>query len=245
MDTLEKMASCGNQPLPKDKKIVKTVLKRTDAVIDTFTWAKVFKAKSNFIMDYKTGNPTVLNPDNLKEVIRVIEVPRAIDSYRALDVYRNSTSKENREKYTSALQNFNKQKTEKSELLISRAEELQKAYIDLAQAIGNYRISPSAEAAKQVALAQRLLFAKEAEIAPKGPKAEACEIGESCERIVKEFEYPLAPSGDVAAPPVNIYMKYDSMADKREVAVAALIVPAGEEAVAEEAEAVEGAEILT
>ena len=219
------MASCGNQPLPKDKKIVKTVLKRTDAVIDTFTWAKVFKTKSNFIMDYNTGNPIVLNPDNLKEVIRVIEVPRAIDSYRALDIYRNSATKENREKYNSALQNFNKQRTEKSELTIARAEELQKAFVDLAQAIGNYDISPSAEAAKQVALAQKLLLAKETEVAPKGPKGDGCEVGDPCERIVKAFEYPLPPSGDLPAPPVNIYVKYEMMGDKREMALASLTAP--------------------
>jgi hypothetical protein len=234
------MASCGNQPLPKDKKIVKTVLKRTDAVIDTFTWAKVFKTKSNFIMDYNTGNPVVLNPDNLKEVIRVIEVPRAIDSYRALDIYRNSAKKENREKYNSALQNFNKQRTEKSELIIARTEELQKAFVDLAQAIGNYDISPSAEAAKQVALAQRLLLAKEAEVAPKGPKGEACEVGESCERIVKAFEYPIPPSGDLPTPPVNTYIKYEMMGDKREVGLTALTAPPPTEE--QEQEGLEGAD---
>ena len=235
------MASCGTQEPPKPKKIVYGVLKKTDSVVDIFTWGKASKkgVNQNITMDYKTGNPIVLNPDNLKEVIRVIEVPRAIDSYRALDVYRNSVTKENREKYNSALQNFNKQRTEKSELAMARAEELQKAFLDLAQAIGNYDISPSAEAAKQVAVAQKLLLAKETEVAPKGPKGEACELGESCERIVKAFEYPLPPSGDLPAPPVNIYVKYEMMGDKREVALASLLAPAAEE----EQEGIEGTEV--
>jgi hypothetical protein len=224
------MASCGTQPIPKPKKIVYGVTNKTDSVVDIFTWGKASKkgVNQNIAMDYKTGNPIVLNPDNLKEVIRVIEVPRAIDSYRALDVYRNSAKKENREKYASALQNFNKQRTEKSELDLSRAEELQRAYVDLAQAIGNYDISPSAEAAKQVALAQKLLLAKEAQVAPKGPKGEACEVGESCERIVKAFEYPIPPSGDLPPPPVSIYVKYEMMGDKREVGLGALTAPPAE-----------------
>ena len=234
------MASCGTQEPPKPKKIVYGVLKKTDSVVDIFTWGKASKkgVNQNIAMDYKTGNPIVLNPDNLKEVIRVIEVPRAIDSYRALDVYRNSVTKENREKYNSALQNFNKQRTEKSELTIARAEELQKAFLDLAQAIGNYDISPSAEAAKQVAVAQKLLLAKETEVAPKGPKGEACELGESCERIVKVFEYPIPPSGDLPPPPVNIYVKYEMMGDKREVGLASLTAPP-----AEEQEGIEGTEV--
>ena len=236
------MASCGTLDPPKPKKIVYGVIKKTDAIVDIFTWGKASKkgVNQNIAMDYKTGNPIVLNPDNLKEVIRVIEVPRAIDTYRALDVYRNSATKENREKYNSALQNFNKQRTEKSELTIARAEELQKAFVDLAQAIGNYDISPSAEAAKQVALAQKLLLAKESEVAPKGPKGEACELGESCERIVKAFEYPLPPSGDLPAPPVNIYVKYEMMGDKREVALASLLAPAAEE---KQEEGIEGTEV--
>jgi hypothetical protein len=221
------MASCGTLDPPPPKKIVYGLITKTDSVIDIFTWGKASKkgVKRNITMDYKTGNPIVLNPDNLKEVIRVIEVPRAIDSYRALDIYRNSATKENREKYNSALQNFNKQRTEKSELTIARTEELQKAFVDLAQAIGNYDISPSAEAAKQVALAQKLLLAKETEVAPKGPKGEACELGESCERIVKAFEYPIPPSGDLPPPPLNIYVKYEMMGDKREVGLAALTAP--------------------
>ena len=234
------MASCGTQDPPKPKKIVYGVLKKTDSVVDIFTWGKASKkgVNQNIAMDYNTGNPIVLNPDNLKEVIRVIEVPRAIDSYRALDIYRNSATKENREKYNSALQNFNKQRTEKSELTIARAEELQKAFVDLAQAIGNYDISPSAEAAKQVALAQKLLLAKETEVAPKGPKGDGCEVGDPCERIVKAFEYPLPPSGDLPAPPVNIYVKYEMMGDKREMALASLTAPPP----AEEQEGLEGAD---
>ena len=61
------------------------------------------------------------------------------------------------------------------------------------------------------------MYQKEAEAAPKGPKGDKCELGAGCERIVKAFEYPLPPSGNISPPPVNIYFKYNSMADKREI----------------------------
>jgi hypothetical protein len=174
---------------------------------------------SNVIMDYEKGIPIVKNPENLSETIKEIVLPRAVDLYRALDLYRDKTSKEEHEKYTLSLQEFNKQRTEQAELTLLRIEELQQAYAELAQAIGNYKISPSIEAAKQVALAQRIMYQKEAEAAPKGPKGDKCEVGVGCDRILKPFEYPLPPSGNFPTPPMTIYYKYNSMPDKREINV--------------------------
>ena len=121
------------------------------------------------------------------------------------------------DKYATSLQAFNKQREDKAELNLLRVEALQQSYVELAQAIGNYRISPSVEAAKRVAIAQKTLYEKEAEAAPKAPKGDKCEPEGSCERIVKNFEYPLPPSGNISAPPVNIYYKYESMSDTREI----------------------------
>jgi hypothetical protein len=191
------------------------------AIVDIKTWTKVAeRGYTNLVMDYEKGIPIVKNPENLSETIKEIAIPRALDTYRALDLYRNKTSKEEHEKYTLSLQEFNKQRTEQAELTLLRTEELQQAYAELAQAIGNYKISPSVEAAKQVALAQRIMYQKEAEAAPKGPKGDKCELGADCDRIVKAFEYPLPPSGNISPPPVNIYFKYNSMADKREINLA-------------------------
>ena len=188
------------------------------AIVDIKTWTKVAeRGYTNIVMDYEKGIPIVKNPENPSETIKEILLPRAVDVYRALDLYRNQTSKEDHEKYTLSLQEFNKQRTEQAELTLLRTEELQQAYAELAQAIGNYKISPSVEAAKQVALAQRVMYQKEAEAAPKGPKADKCELSLGCERIVKAFEYPLPPSGNISPPPVNIYYKYESMSDKREI----------------------------
>lgn len=202
-------------PAPKKKL---GVFGNPKAIVDIKTWTKVAeRGYSNVIMDYEKGIPIVKNPENLSETIKEIAIPRAVDLYRALDLYRNKTSKEEHEKYTLSLQEFNKQRTEQAELTLLRIEELQQAYAELAQAIGNYKISPSAEAAKQVALAQRIMYQKEAEAAPKGPKGDKCELGVGCDRILKPFEYPLPPSGNVPTPPVNIYYKYNSMPDKREI----------------------------
>ena len=188
------------------------------AIVDIKTWTKVAERDySNVIMDYEKGIPIVKNPENLSETIKEIAIPRAVDLYRALDLYRDKTSKEEHEKYTLSLQEFNKQRTEQAELTLLRIEELQQAYAELAQAIGNYKISPSAEAAKQVALAQRIMYQKEAEAAPKGPRGDKCELGVGCDRILKPFEYPLPPSGNFPTPPMTIYYKYNSMPDKREI----------------------------
>ena len=188
------------------------------AIVDIKTWTKVAERDySNVIMDYEKGIPIVKNPENLSETIKEIAIPRAVDLYRALDLYRDKTSKEEHEKYTLSLQEFNKQRTEQAELTLVRTEELQQAQSELAQAIGNYKISPSAEAAKQVALAQRIMYQKEAEAAPKGPRGDKCELGVGCDRILKPFEYPLPPSGNFPTPPMTIYYKYNSMPDKREI----------------------------
>jgi hypothetical protein len=202
-------------PAPKKKL---GVFGNPKAIVDIKTWTKVAeRGYSNVIMDYEKGIPVVKNPENLSETIKEIAIPRAVDMYRALDLYRNIPSKEAHEKYTLSLQEFNKQRTEQAELTLVRTEELQQAYSELAQAIGNYKISPSAEAAKQVALAQRIMYQKEAEAAPKGPKGDKCELGVGCDRILKPFEYPLPPSGNVPTPPMTIYYKYNSMPDKREI----------------------------
>jgi hypothetical protein len=188
------------------------------AIVDVKTWSKVArKGYSNIVMDYEKGIPVVKNSENLSETVKEIQIPRLVDSYRALDLYRNKASKEEHDKYATSLQAFNKQRDDKAELNLLRIEALQQSYVELAQAIGNYRISPSFEAAKRVAIAQKTLHDKEAEAAPKGPKGEKCEPEGSCERIVKNFEYPLPPSGNISTPPVNIYYKYDSMPDTREI----------------------------
>ena len=202
-------------PAPKKKL---GVFGNPKAIVDIKTWTKVAERDySNVIMDYEKGIPIVKNPENLSETIKEIAIPRAVDLYRALDLYRDKTSKEEHEKYTLSLQEFNKQRTEQAELTLLRIEELQQAYAELAQAIGNYKISPSAEAAKQVALAQRIMYQKEAEAAPKGPRGDKCELGVGCDRILKPFEYPLPPSGNFPTPPMTIYYKYNSMPDKREI----------------------------
>ena len=198
------------------------------AIVDVKTWAKVArKGYSNIIMDYEKGIPVVKNPENLSETIKEIPISRLVDSYRALDLYRNKASKEEHDKYATSLQAFNKQRDDKAELTLLRVEALQQSYVELAQAIGNYRISPSIEAAKRVAIAQKVLHEKEAEAAPKGPKADKCEVEGPCERIVKNFEYPLPPSGNISKPPVNIYYKYESMPDTREINVMAVPSQAG------------------
>lgn len=198
------------------------------AIVDVKTWAKVArKGYSNIVMDYERGIPVVKNPENLSETIKEIPISRLVDSYRALDLYRNKASKEEHDKYATSLQAFNKQRADKDELNLVRVEALQQSYVELAQAIGNYRISPSIEAAKRVAIAQKVLHDKESEAAPKGPKADKCELEGPCERIVKNFEYPLPPSGNITTPPVNIYYKYESMPDTREINLIALPSPAG------------------
>lgn len=198
------------------------------AIVDVKTWAKVArKGYSNIVMDYERGIPVVKNPENLSETIKEIPISRLVDSYRALDLYRNKASKEEHDKYATSLQAFNKQRADKDELNLVRVEALQQSYVELAQAIGNYRISPSIEAAKRVAIAQKVLHDKETEAAPKGPKADKCELEGPCERIVKNFEYPLPPSGNITTPPVNIYYKYESMPDTREINLIALPSPAG------------------
>lgn len=198
------------------------------AIVDVKTWAKVArKGYSNIIMDYEKGIPVVKNPENLSETVKEIQIPRLVDSHRALDLYRNKASKEEHDKYATSLQAFNKQRDDKAELTLLRVEALQQSYVELAQAIGNYRISPSIEAAKRVAIAQKVLHEKEAEAAPKGPKADKCEVEGPCERIVKNFEYPLPPSGNISKPPVNIYYKYESMPDTREINVMAVPSQAG------------------
>ena len=198
------------------------------AIVDVKTWAKVArKGYSNIVMDYERGIPVVKNPENLSETIKEIPISRLVDSYRALDLYRNKASKEEHDKYATSLQAFNKQRADKDELNLVRVEALQQSYVELAQAIGNYRISPSIEAAKRVAIAQKVLHDKESEAAPKGPKADKCELEGPCERIVKNFEYPLPPSGNITTPPVNIYHKYESMPDTREINLIALPSPAG------------------
>ena len=198
------------------------------AIVDVKTWAKVArKGYSNIIMDYEKGIPVVKNPENLSETVKEIQIPRLVDSHRALDLYRNKASKEEHDKYATSLQAFNKQRDDKTELNLLRVEALQQSYVELAQAIGNYRISPSIEAAKRVAIAQKILHEKEAEAAPKGPKADKCELEGPCERIVKNFEYPLPPSGNISKPPVNIYYKYESMPDTREINVMAVPSQAG------------------
>jgi hypothetical protein len=198
------------------------------AIVDVKTWSKVArKGYSNIVMDYEKGIPVVKNSENLSETVKEIQIPRLVDSYRALDLYRNKASKEEHDKYATSLQAFNKQRDDKAELNLLRIEALQQSYVELAQAIGNYRISPSFEAAKRVAIAQKTLHDKEAEAAPKGPKGDKCEPEGSCERIVKNFEYPLPPSGNISAPPVNIYYKYDFMPDTREINLAAAPLPMG------------------
>lgn len=198
------------------------------AIVDVKTWSKVArKGYSNIVMDYEKGIPVVKNSENLSETVKEIQIPRLVDSYRALDLYRNKASKEEHDKYATSLQAFNKQRDDKAELNLLRIEALQQSYVELAQAIGNYRISPSFEAAKRVAIAQKTLHDKEAEAAPKGPKGDKCEPEGSCERIVKNFEYPLPPSGNISPPPVNIYYKYDSMPDSREINLMAPPPPTG------------------
>jgi hypothetical protein len=198
------------------------------AIVDVKTWSKVArKGYSNIVMDYEKGIPVVKNSENLSETVKEIQIPRLVDSYRALDLYRNKASKEEHDKYATSLQAFNKQRDDKAELNLLRIEALQQSYVELAQAIGNYRISPSFEAAKRVAIAQKTLHDKEAEAAPKGPKGDKCEPEGSCERIVKNFEYPLPPSGNISTPPVNIYYKYDSMPDSREINLLAPPPPTG------------------
>ena len=213
------MEGCGNQKPPKEKKIPAGVFRNVKAVVDITTWGKASKKgeNRNIVMDYKTGNPIVLNPDNPQEVAKTIEVPRALDSYRALDMYRNSADKEVREKYNIALQNFNKQREDRQELKSQRILELQTAYLELAQAIGNYKVSPSAAAAIQVAIAQKAMLTKENLAAPKAPKGDLCDLNGPCERSVKTFEYPMYPSGDFPLPPINVYVKYESMGDIREI----------------------------
>ena len=192
------------------------------AIVDIKTWAKVArKGYSNIVMDYEKGIPVVKNSENLSETLKEIQIPRLVDSYRALDLYRNKVSKEEHDKYATSLQAFNKQREDKAELNLLRVEALQQSYVELAQAIGNYRISPSIEAAKRVAIAQKTLYDKEAQAAPKAPK------GDKCERVVKNFEYPLPPSGNISTPPVNIYYKYESMSDTREINLMAPPQPTG------------------
>lgn len=213
------MAGCGNQVPAKVKALPMGLFRNPKVVIDIPTWGKAAKKgeNRNIVMDYKTGNPIVLNPDNPKEVVKTIEVPRAVDSYRALDTFRNSTDKPTREKYNIAIQSFNKKRADREELITIRNEDLQKAYVELAQAIGNYRVSPSAEAAIQVALAQKAMLSRENQIAPKAPKGNLCDLDGPCERIVKNFDYPMVPSGNVPPPPINVYVKYESMGDTREI----------------------------
>lgn len=198
------------------------------AIVDIKTWAKVArKGYSNIVMDYDKGIPVVKNSENLSETLKEIQIPRLVDSYRALDLYRNKVSKEEHDKYATSLQAFNKQREDRAELNLLRVEALQQSYVELAQAIGNYRISPSIEAAKRVAIAQKTLYDKEAQAAPKAPKGDKCEPEGSCERVVKNFEYPLPPSGNISAPPVNIYYKYESMSDTREINLIAPPPPTG------------------
>jgi hypothetical protein len=213
------MAGCGNQMPAKVKALPFGVFKNPKVVIDIPTWGKAAKKgeNRNIVMDYKTGNPIVLNPENMKEVLKTIEVPRAVDSYRGLDTFRNSADKATREKYNIAIQNYNKQRADREELVAIRNEDLQKAYVDLAQAIGNYRVSPSAEAAIQVALAQKAMLSRENQNAPRAPKGNVCDLDGPCERIVKNFDYPMVPSGNVPPPPINVYVKYESMGDTREI----------------------------
>jgi len=213
------MAGCGNQVPPKVKALPNNVFRNVKAIVDIPTWGKAQKRgeNRNVVIDYKTGTPIVLNPDNPKEVVKTVEVPRAFDSYRALDLYRNSADKEVREKYNIALQSFNKQREDKEELKVLRIQELQIAYSELAQAIGNYKISPSPEAAFQVALAQKAMSMKENQAAPKAPKGDLCDLDGPCERTVKKYDFPMVPSGNFPPPPINVYVKYESMGDTREI----------------------------
>ncbi len=198
------------------------------AIVDIKTWAKVArKGYSNIVMDYDKGIPVVKNSENLSETVKEIQIPRLVDSYRALDLYRNKVSKEEHDKYATSLQAFNKQREDKAELNLLRVEALQQSYVELAQAIGNYRISPSIEAAKRVAIAQKTLHEKESQAAPKAPKGDKGEPEGSCDRIVKNFEYSLPPSGNISTPPVNIYYKYESMSDTREINLMAPPLPTG------------------
>jgi hypothetical protein len=77
-------------------------------VVKTFkNWTdRYYLGKGNYknlVIDYKTGNPILLNDQNLSEQVRVFEVPRAVLLTSALDTYRHAKGLD-REKYTLALQ---------------------------------------------------------------------------------------------------------------------------------------------
>jgi hypothetical protein len=175
-------------------------------VTDVETWAKFRINKyQNLVIDYATGNMLVLNKENLSEVVKTIPIPRALDVYRALDLYRTATDPIGRERYSLALQQFNKMRGDMISLENERSTQNQQSAYELAQAIAIYKQSPSIASAKQVAQIQKSLAGQEKEAA------------KSLTRAVKPFEYTFVPAGDFPTPPTEMYIKYTSLPDSRKI----------------------------
>jgi hypothetical protein len=169
-------------------------------VKDLNSWCLYYKGRfQNLKIDYATGNPIVLNPENLAEVVKVIEIPKGMDLYRALETYRSTE----RDKYTTALQQMMTINDQKSAEKAVNDENLQKAYFEVAQAISGYRQTPTPDGVKRVAIAQRDMASLEKE------------MNSSLERAVTAFAYSIPPAGDVPVPPAFQYVRYESLSNKR------------------------------
>jgi len=116
----------------------------------------------NLVLDYETGNPMVMDKTNLSTKVRVFEIPRALSVDHALDASRSVTNAKGRELYGVAIQQFKQRKTDAGEIKVQQDEVMSRLAYELAQAVGGYRASPTAEGAKQVARAQKTMTDMEA-----------------------------------------------------------------------------------
>jgi hypothetical protein len=185
--------------MPPAKKAKGTFI-NPSKVTDLATWSAFYKSKyQNLRIDYPSGNPIVLNPENLAEAVKTIPLPKAYDSFRALDLFRST----DKEKFTTTLQQYNKQREDAQEMEQTKNEALQQLSLELAQAVAAYKQGPTMEGAKRVSQIQKKMYVKEKEAAPL--------------RVVKPFEYPIPPAGNIASPPAVTYIKYTSLSDIREI----------------------------
>jgi len=185
--------------MPPPKK-AKGIFINPSKVTDLATWAIFHKSGyQNLRVDYLSGNPIVLNPENLSEAVKTIPLPKAYDSYRALDLFRST----DKDKFTTTLQQYNKQREDAQEMEQTKDEALQQLSLELAQAIAAYKQGPTLEGAKRVGQIQKKMYVKEKQAAPL--------------RIVKPFEYPIPPAGNISSPPAVTYIKYTSLSDIREI----------------------------
>jgi hypothetical protein len=186
-------------------------------VVKTFkNWTdRYYLGKGNYknlVIDYKTGNPVLLNDQNLSEQVRVFEVPRAVLLTSALDTYRHAKGLD-REKYTLALQALKQLNEDEADANLTEAEAMQVAQYELAQAVSAYRVTPTPEGAKQVARAQKVMYTREKEALKRASS------GMPVQRIFKELvpvDVSTVPGYDEENPPM-VYCRYNRLIEKREI----------------------------